>query len=104
MSVPHCGAGARSQRMAIITELLEYIPQSEAWWPCSPGPCLAPNRSCPCSTRPHSLAMLSPAQAPDSAIQGGLPKAGHDPAVPLRVPGREERVEAVRDGLRAADE
>jgi hypothetical protein len=48
--------------------------------------------------------MLSRAEAPDSAVQGGLPKAGYDPAVPLRVPGREERVEAVRDGLRAADE
>src|SRR4051794_41023404 len=48
--------------------------------------------------------MLSRAEAPDSAVQGGLPKAGHDPAVPLRVPGRKERVEAVRDGLGAAQE
>src|SRR4051812_44758057 len=43
-------------------------------------------------------------EATDGAVQGGLPEAGHDPAVPLRVPGGEERVEAVGDGLRAADE
>src|SRR3954453_9447130 len=42
------------------------------------------------------------AETTDRAIQGGLPEAGHDPAVPLRVPRRKKGVEAVRDGLGAA--
>src|SRR3982751_4802605 len=56
------------------------------------------------ATRPHSLAMLSSAETADRAIQGGLPEAGHDPAVPLRVPCCDEGVEAVGDGLGTSDE
>src|SRR5215212_9833960 len=55
------------------------------------------------SAWPDSLGPPLSAETADRAVQGGLPEAGHDPAVPLRVPRRKKGVEAVRDGLVAAD-
>src|SRR3954468_4352899 len=53
-------------------------------------------------TRLTSIPAIGSAQAADGAVERGLSEAGHDPALPLRIPGCDERVEAVRHALRAA--